>query len=699
MRSSSGFTLVELLVSIALTGIVIISLLSFFIAFIGHQVRSQDERAALETVRFLFADLSRELYFGHDYGCGDGETAADGSCTCLVFSDQLGRRVKVLYASDDERVDMAVNPLDPNPNTCDSSADSFDTWVPFTDDSVSIINLAFYLEDTEDAQPRVKMYARANYELEGVTKTVSFKTQVTGRILEPSGDLLEDFIIGSETEGITSLYYFVFALDTDDTFVCKDESGTSWQDSFCQEETDPVAVEFTDDGLYLLGSNGLLFYIPRATIVDTALQATGSVGGNNAVDVDTFELQNALLRVLGEGSGSDPCRLCDDDPRNIVSLHPLGSYLYAKGANGSLYIVDEGTANRIVDGAVDGAIGKKTVLHIDTDSTGSRIFMLFRDATGKRLARLFSGDASLSGTDIFIDSCSGFSYVPGSSPSTCRQLHPASDSEGSVTPPSALETLPFSFLKRLQVINNTVSLWYRDAGTPHTLSIGSASSSLDRTDPDLIAKADAFVYGGGLTKYTAVCDGGVKLCVIDSIIDATVETVEAVEGVVFADHIHMQGFPVGISESGRIIYTSVISDGVSQTDTAVAFPVYNEDGVAGTNEARVLCDAVVDDGQQVTFSYLSDRGEDANLAALIGRSFGSGGSVREIYVLEPTTSSKEQFGLGENGSGELADVCTNERVERYHLPTELSAVSLGPSDGLDLLRFRGLRLVEPVPTP
>ena len=61
MRPSStqGFTLIEMIVAIGLASIVLTALLSFFTAFIGHQARVQDERIALETVRFFFSELSR----------------------------------------------------------------------------------------------------------------------------------------------------------------------------------------------------------------------------------------------------------------------------------------------------------------------------------------------------------------------------------------------------------------------------------------------------------------------------------------------------------------------------------------------------------------------------------------------------------------------------------------------------------------
>ena len=133
MRSSfkKGFTLIELIVAIGLASIVLTALLSFFTVFIGHQVRVQDERIALETVRFLFSELSRETYFGYDYTCGQ---TVSGVCRCLIFTDQSSARVKIWYDSTNKQVKRAFKLFDPNPNTCSSA----DGWVPFTDDAVSV---------------------------------------------------------------------------------------------------------------------------------------------------------------------------------------------------------------------------------------------------------------------------------------------------------------------------------------------------------------------------------------------------------------------------------------------------------------------------------------------------------------------------------------------------------------------------------
>ena len=701
MRSSSGFTLVELLVSIGLAGIVMVSLLGFFATFIEHQVRLQNERSALETIRFLFTDLSRELYFGHDYVCGGRDETDNTVCRCLAFSDQLGRRVKVWHNTDDHRVEIATNYLDPDPNTCDSSSDQ---WVPLTDDAVSIVDFVFKLEDPDGStQPRVMMRIAVDYEIDGVLKNVSFKTQVTARIVEPSADILNLVIVGSETDTISDIY-FVYAPRVDENgnyidevgsplsnpeFVCQDANGVGYDDHFCKDT--PAAAEFTADGLYILGNSGLLFFIPKASSdgtasIDHAMTATGAIGSNPSVTISSSSVQSGLVRVLGE-KGNGTCRLyhngppCINDPRSVVSIHPVGSYLYAVGASGSLYKVSSDGGTAAAKRIMEGGVSKNTVRYFNADGGDDRILMLFKDIIGNRIVRLFSGDDSISSGDITGDSCGGFSYVPNSA--GCRQLYP---DPGLAVEPNELGNISFSFLERLQVINDTVSFWYRDNEEYKTVSVGTGSDVLERDDR--IAEGSTFAYGNGLTNYTSICDDSVSLCAIDSITDNTVTVIGAGGNTTLRKHKHLNGYPVAINDAGRFVYFN----GVATDSASAEFPVYNPSGVGGSNERRVLCSTVPIDDQQVSFKYISEKHENEDLMALLGRSLDSGGQghVTEIYILQPTTDERKHF------EGDDLDVVCGEtaHIERYHLPTSLDTNSYG---GLDLVRFRSVVLMEPKP--
>ncbi len=690
MRSSStkGFTLIELIVAIGLASIVITALLSFFTVFIGNQVRAQDERVALETVRFLFAELSRETYFGHDYACGQ---TVNNVCQCLTFRDQLGKQVKIWYDSANKQVKRATKLFDPNPKVCGTS----DKWVPFTDNAVSVTNLSFELENDAAKQPRVQARIDAEYTVADNTENVSFKTQITSRILDPSQNVLNTFVATSENENAAVIYNFAYGPRVDESgraeylkkdgetptnnpkeadIVCRDRVGNVFLDSFCEESAGIVAAEFTSDGLYILGDNGLVFHIPEA-VIDDALAATGMVGSRNPVEKKSLDIQNAVVRVLGE-DGYSTCRFCANDPQGVVSIHPAGGYLYTRSYNGALHRVDDARADRIVTGGTN----KETIRNIATDD--DQILLFYRDKAGTRTARLFSAGSSISLVDI-IGGCSEFRYMPSNTQSNrCRQLHPDPDKENgiSITPSDITRPVLFRFLDALQVINNTVSLWYQDATGRHLVSIGQGASKLKRSDT--VARGGIFAYGNGLNKYTSICDDGTDLCVIDSITDTTPTTIPTAGTSPLTDHLHFRNFPIAINKEGQLVYFS----GVQQGDTATAISVHKNTGE--TSERRILCDAVIEDGRQVTFKHLSEKHPTKEIVAAIGTSL-INGYIDEIYLLEPTTSAKKQY-----SGNELTTICGDEDyVERYHLPA-----TTGPAAGLDLVRLHGVEFWESKPS-
>ena len=686
MRSSAkqGFTLIELIVAIGLASVVLTALLSFFTIFIGHQVRAQNERVALETVRFLFAELSRETYFGYDYACGQTENDV---CHCLIFKDQLGRQVKIWYDRTNKQVKRATKLFDPNPNVCGTA----DKWVPFTDNSVSVTNLSFELENDVTKQPRVQARIDAEYTLDGNTENVSFKTQITSRILEPSQNVLNTFIAASENENASVIHNFVYGpkvdesgqyLDSNDNpttreqaqIVCRDRAGNIFP-GFCGEGAGIVAAEFTNDGLYILGDNGLLFHIPQATINDV-LAATGAANSRDPVYKVSSGMQSAIVRVLGK-LGPSTCRFCVNDPQGVVSIHPAGEYLYTRSHDGALHRVDNAIATRIVEGGTN----KKTVRNIDIDN--NRVLLFYRDGVGARTVRLFSANTSISSDDI-LGGCREFEYVPSDTQGNrCRQLHPDPNKNNniSIAPSDITGTaLSFRFLDTLQVLNNTVSLWYRDAVGRHLVSIGQGTTKLKRSDA--VARGGVFAYGNGLNKYTSICNDGTDLCIIDTITDATPTTIPTSGTSPLADHLHFRNLPIAINKEGKLLYFS----GVQQGDTATAISVYNYAGET-TNSQRILCDAAVENNEQTTFKNLSEKHPSREIVAAVGTSL-IDGYVDEIYLLEPTTSAKKQY-----SGTELNIVCDEDHIERYHLPT-----TTGPAGGLDLVRLHGLEFREEDPS-
>ena len=693
-----GFTLIELIVAIGLASIVLTTMLIFFTTFVGHQVRVQDERSALETVRFLFSEISRETYFGHDYTCGQ---TTGSVCNCLAFTDQSNARVKIWYDSANKQVRRARKLFDPNPNICSSS----DEWVPFTDNAVSVTKLSFELENDITKQPRIQAQIDAEYIISGETKPISFKTQITSRILEPDQNILNTFVAGSENENTASVNHYAYGprvnesgryLDEngsvvtdskDAEVVCRDRLGSTFVDSFCEEGAKIVAAELTDDGLYVLGDNGLLFFIPQAAI-EEALAVSGSVGEKSPIYKTSSKIQDAVVRVVGaQGplTSRESCRFCANDPRNIISIHPTPHSLYAKANNGALYLIEGALATSILEGG----ISRNTVRHIDSDV--NQVLVYFRDADGNRIVRLFTGSTQVFANTLLARDCREFAYVPGTSArnSRCRQIHPDPDQNNNNNiEPSEIRGISFRFLDTLQVINRTASFWYRDSSGKHLVSVG-GTRKLRRSDA--IASGSIFAYGNGLNAYTTICSNGTALCAIDTIDDTTPTIIATNSTAPLIDHLHFRGLPIAINKDGRLIYFS----GIRASDTATVISVFNKNETPN-NKQRILCDTTVENDQQVTFKHLTDKrrslyevapGFQGNIAVAVGTSL-IAGYVDEIYLIEPTTARKKQY-----SGTELNTVCSDtDHIERYHLPT-----TAGPSGGLDIVRLHGVEFRDKRP--
>ena len=756
MVRKKGFTLVEVLVAIALSGVIITALLGAFFSFIEYQASSQDQRDAFESVRFFLTDLSREMSFGSNYACSTanypvtdsgGNTVAN-SCKCITFTDQLFRTTKVRYNGTAKSVEKSVSLLDRNPSLCAAVGDATDmnTWAPIIDYSVDVTDLVFEVEGNRNRQPRVRMSIDADYTVDGVTESISAKTQVTRRIIEPGSSTLDDFRIGIDVAAAARQNYFIYApcpagnaACTAGTSVCQDEKGTVYgTTTVCDVEHRPVAAEFTEKGLYVLTENGLVFFISLDKIRGSngAVRATGRI--TNAAGVETVarklitaaSIQSGIQRVVGHKvGGSRKCRLCDNDPNGIVSLHPRKRSLSARSNTGALYQINPnlgyGTvarATRILPGGSTGS-----VRHISTDgghpssstihARNRRSLFLFSDGTGTPKLR-FSSRHELSANDVGDNACAAeFQYVTpatGSTNETCRQVLPDPVSSSTVVEPSVLTTvfgaagIPLSYIDRLQVVNETIHIWYSDKTGKHLLSIGNRAVHTKRdggTNPNALDTMLATATGDftlhGTSDYTFICRNGLSLCRINGINDTTFVPATDRADMAPADgrivrHAGYGPNSFGISNQGRLLHFS----GFGTTPAVKAIEVFNAQPVTDgtgtvTNTRRILCGAQPykyndptatsnDYNQQVFFEYIS-KSDGANTFALIGSVFDEteNEAVHEIYLLTPTAgASYAQYSLSE-----ITAVCAASHVERYHLP-------IATGTRYDLIRLKGVRFID-----
>ena len=711
MQHNGGFTLIEMLVSVALASVLTVALLGAFVSFLQYQAIAQEERSALETVRFFLAEVSRELQFGYGYTCAVG---TNERCTCIAFFDQLGRRVKVRYTASGP-AEKSVKYLDPNPDACPDT----DTWVPLTDDTVTLTEVIFGLETAQGKQPRVTIRAEGHYETDGERRDLEMKTQVTRRILETTQTVADRFRIGTDTAGPGTSYYLAFGpepnpclnssdtncgtttvgagctvsnlhrylksdCDSTDTVadanqVCRDEDGNVYPPASgvtpCDHPVSPIAAEFTTDGLYVLADNGLLFFIKQNT-VDSVLTATGILP---KVFVLSSDIQKEVEQVTGE-SGSGICRFCDNDPRNIVAIIPGKEALYARGTNGSLYAVKlNGSGKPVGKRLFTGGAATDTVRHVSV--SGKRTLTMFRDGNGGRIIRLYtkaSDTDSLTAADI-TGTCPEFQYVPSSA--GCGQIWPDTQGNSRAVKPDLLRTelsgISLSLVDRVQTINDTVTLWYQDSSGNQMLSVGGTGKKKKRGG--VPADGGGIAYGNGLAKYTFICGGGSRLCEVADLTGNTTVKDAALSTGTLERHEHFSGYPVGITGEGRLIYFSA-----SDIANNGAITVYDN----AISSPRVLCRTVPQKVgsvfQQVFFTHLSGKHPTKNLMALVGRSTRATDgqeTVSEVYLLEPRSAKAPYTGA------DIDTVCgTTDHVERYRLPS-------GNGPALDLLRLTDVSFI------
>lgn len=664
MRHEDGFTLIEIMVAIALTSIAIVSLLTVFSTFIRKQVVSQNERIALNAIRFLMADIAREIYFGNEYTCGDG---TDQACTCLVLTDQSHRRIKIRRSG--TIVEKKIQAIDPNPDQC--AVVRTGDWVPLTDTAVTIRDLTFTLDGGNEPS-QVKIALEARYIAGGKTKDVSFQSQVTRRLFDPDTNILGSLVLGGGSTDEGTLSHFIF----DDAGDCVDETGTAVQANSCDNANRPIAVEAIDDGLYVLTDNGLIFYI-SLTALTTALSATGTNTGLETF-VPISSIAAGVRRVVGEGTGTNPtCRACANDPVNIESMHSSGRHLYARSRTGSLYKIRNGVSEILINSA-SGADRVRFVA-----GANGRLFVLYQ-AGGVRQMRLFS-TSNVTGAQLTSGSCPEFEYVGAKN---CSQLSPDPDTSNTTdVDPAMLLSIPLSFVDRLQFEGdgNFAAIWYRGDG-PRALIIGSSATNTAERSDEVASGGDIVQAGFTGNEMVFICGQGGKLCSISDVNDKTVTSVTAPENILAISKVTSR--VIGITVRGRIIY---FDGGFSESPQPVT--VYS----ISAEPYRIFCNIIPSrDGsfnQQVSFSQMSKASPGTlDMVALVGSArFQDGSLTNEIYLI-----TERAGGLPYRDPDSL--LCGAKNVERLQLPTPSFPVGNNNRNDLDIFRLTGLEFIDAAPS-
>lgn len=90
VTSPRGFTLVEMIVSVAIFSVVMIIAVGALLAVVGANKKAQAMKAVTNNLNFAVESMSRGIRTGYGYSCG--EDGCNGS-NIFTFTDQKGRQI------------------------------------------------------------------------------------------------------------------------------------------------------------------------------------------------------------------------------------------------------------------------------------------------------------------------------------------------------------------------------------------------------------------------------------------------------------------------------------------------------------------------------------------------------------------------------------------------------------------------------
>ena len=372
---NKGFTLVELLVAIAMFTLIIVAMISAFLAHIQNQANTQEERSNLEQISFAADLINRDFRLSREsYGCGE-RNPMDNRCICISLADQLGR--KIGYRIKDTKIEKNINF-----SRCSENAG----WVRITNENVDFIKSYFDVANSGKTQSILRTKFFAQYKVGIEDKTIELNSQASKRLLDFSNEAINNLSIASNVSKLGSSLDIDFYFNDDGNCVSSITSeenfevpGVDFDDSLCEKKLLLKNANILTEGnnpvgertIYYITENGFLFY--------------GDVA-----------LTGAIKRVLGN-DGNRACRGCPNDPLDVdyvgeVKKTSLDSYLVTKDDKFS-YIEETGSERTAVQ--VDNV---KRIQKIDGP------LVLFTDSNNNRALRYLESSTDLE-HEVNADEC------------------------------------------------------------------------------------------------------------------------------------------------------------------------------------------------------------------------------------------------------------------------------------------------------
>lgn len=192
-KKNKGFTLVEMMVAIAVFSVVMVAAMSALLNVIDANNKARALKTAINNVSFALESISRDMRMGTDYKCGTdpdvipvdvaadcGDTSTDGGVIIGYISPRAFPGQYVYYKFADEKIWECLEKN--GGDLCDDSAD----FTQITSDEVIINSLEFYVFGVDNPTKQPKMMMTLSGEAGGskdkIKTTFDLQTTVSQRI-------------------------------------------------------------------------------------------------------------------------------------------------------------------------------------------------------------------------------------------------------------------------------------------------------------------------------------------------------------------------------------------------------------------------------------------------------------------------------------------------------------------------------------
>lgn len=177
LRQSQGFTLVELLVSVAIFSVVMLVAVGSLLTMVEASRKAQAMKSVINNLNFALESMSRTIRVGTFYHCGvTGSIGTPQDCSqgssYFAFEKSGGNSSslsdQIVYRLIDNRIERSI--------------DGGGTFIPITAPEVVVEDLRFYVvgsQATPDTvQPKVVMIVRGSAQITSRSRT-EFNLQTT----------------------------------------------------------------------------------------------------------------------------------------------------------------------------------------------------------------------------------------------------------------------------------------------------------------------------------------------------------------------------------------------------------------------------------------------------------------------------------------------------------------------------------------